>query len=215
MSLLEDEVPELAGDLKRNFWKDSKSKRLYCEVTEKSLAGDELSGKYVRLVYDTLRSWQMNRGGGLSPYGTFEKCIRLNRDRILELRGLGLAKIDEREFGAVMGTLGELFCNLELVRPNRPKLVTFSKAMHFMLPDLAVPIDRQFTIKFFFLSARVDYRSFDAFEAAHREFFLFARSHPELSSYVDSGSSPTVCKVIDNLIIRWIKMNGGTNENGK
>ena len=150
-----------------------------------------------------------SRGAKLSPYEEFKRSIIQNWQKILELRGHSLSEANDREFEELLKKLRELFDSLELTASGKPKLVTFSKALHFMLPDLAVPMDRTYTLRFFFGSSAVDLRSFDPFEAALREFRSFSTAHPELAGYVDQVSNPSIPKILDNIIIGWMRQKDG------
>lgn len=116
-----------------------------------------------------------------------------------------MSEANDRKFEELLKKLRKLFDLLELTAPEKPKLVTFSKALHFMVPDLVVPMDNTYTLEFFFRSSAVDPRSFDPFEAALREFRSFSLAHPELAGFVDQLSNPNIPKILDNIIIGWIK----------
>ena len=81
--------------------------------------------------------------------------------------------------------------------------------MHFLLPDLFMPIDRRYTLRFFYELKPVNEKQcfFQVFE----QFRLFAQEHHEiLKAQVDKNShwNRNVSKVIDNIIIAFVTEQG-------
>ncbi len=111
----------------------------------------------MELVYTTLISWNMNgRGAKLNDFDLFKETIRNNKSKINSLMNYKIEKLNEKEKADVLRISEELFNNLELVGKSwtgnkiKSKLVTFSKTLHFLIPDLFVPIDRRYTLDFFY-----------------------------------------------------------------
>jgi hypothetical protein len=106
------------------------------------------SDEYIELIYIILISWNMNsRGAKLAEYDVFCDSIRSNKEVIYRLQDQNLetAKID-----TIKKYLWKLFENLSLVAPGKPKFVTYTKTFHFLFPELFPPMDRAYTLKFYY-----------------------------------------------------------------
>ena len=49
--------------------------------------------------------------------------------------------------------MSSLFYNLAGLTQTKLSLVTFVKAVHFLLPDIFMPIDRRYTLQFYYVNA--------------------------------------------------------------
>lgn len=166
---------------------------------------EKFSDKFIELVYTTLISWNMNqRGAKLSNYDVFKNSILQNQKTIRLLRDYRIESFHQYEF--IIERLKTLFKNLQLVDHDKPKLVTFSKTMHFFLPHLLMPIDRSYTLQFFYRNTN--------FEKVHEvqikiyleifdQVYQFATRH-DFSSYVDNKWNRNIPKIIDNIIIAYV-----------
>ena len=165
---------------------------------------DFRSDDFLGLVYGMLVAFKMNsRGAKLSAPSDFKKSIKKHADMIQSLAKLKLEKVKESDSGLV-DTIGFLFDNLHLTQTNAP-LVTFSKAMHFLLPNLFMPIDRRYTLRFFYESTPVNQKA--CFLQVFEQFRAFAQPHSEaLQALVDPHSrwNRNVPKIIDNVIIGYV-----------
>jgi hypothetical protein len=97
---------------------------------------------------------------------------------------------------------------LNLVATGKPILVTASKTLHFFMPNLIVPIDRKYTLNFFNGNESVPTKiekQFQVFIKIQREFSLFSATH-DLTAYKDERWNLTIPKVMDNMIIGFMKL---------
>lgn len=126
--------------------------------------GDKFNRDFIELVYVTLDAWNMNsRGAKLLEFGKFENSILDNKNLLLKLK-----KFNIRNIELAFDDLHELFNKLKLVETKAP-LVTFTKTLHFMLPELVVPIDRKYTLSFFGINNyQLNNNSYMVFEGIHR-----------------------------------------------
>jgi hypothetical protein len=107
----------------------------------------------------------------------------------------------------VGATLARLAQSLEIVR-NNARIVPGSKALHHLLPELVVPIDRAYTQRFFDW-ANPTFQSFPerCFRQAFTAFARIARE-TQPQQYEGSGWYTSRTKVIDNAIVGlwcWVK----------
>ena len=218
LSLSSEEIANLLKETENRYRLDKgghdNAAELYDQVMRYPRA-DILSDDFLELVYETLKAFNMNvKGAKLSRPLSFKESLKKHGDIILSLSKCNLEQVD----GNLKKTIGTLFDELELVRTKAP-LVTFSKTMHFLLPDLFMPIDRKYTIQYFYRHPpykRANYglhyltdtrkkqkeRLFEVFE----QFRLILHKHREvLKEESNSRWNRNIPKVIDNIIIAYVK----------
>ena len=165
---------------------------------------------YMKFIYATLMGWGMYRRGAiLSEYEDFKASILENKDKIADLGKYKIEEIKDEELEGIISKLGELFegklfKGLNLVT-TRSKLVTFSKTMHFLCPDLVVPIDRKYTLGFFNFSLNDNY-ALKLFERLFKIFYKFCKdkSHLEFMISIKKENkiwNRNIPKIIDNIIM--------------
>ncbi len=164
---------------------------------------EKYKSEYIKLVYTTLVAWGMNsRGAKLSKYDVFEASI-LDNQSVFER--LSINKIEKCTIESIKSDLKILFKNLNLVRKGNPKLVTFTKTVHFFLTDLIVPMDRTYTIPFFHTSWRSEYiKQFDLLCKMENLFMDFAANNYEnINKFKDEKWNRNIPKIIDSLVIGY------------
>src|SRR5262249_6245168 len=87
---------------------------------------------------------------------------------------------------------------------NNTRIVPGSKALHHLLPELIVPIDRAYTQTFFrWQNPRFQYEQASCFQQAFAAFAEIARRvHPV--QYVSDGWNSSRTKVIDNALVGMV-----------
>lgn len=161
---------------------------------------DELfneSDRYLELIYATLVAWDMNsRGAKMKYFDEFKANILKNKERFKRLSSYKLNTISGGPFGEAKMLCGEIYDSMHLMYSGG-RLVSNSKAMHFILPDLIMPMDRQNTLRFFFG---------DTSESKNKFLTILAYSHEiakaiDLSQFLDDEWNLSIPKIIDNAII--------------
>ena len=114
-----------------------------------------------------------------------------------------------RSFEAILNNeIRSLFFDgLKFVASGKPKLVTYSKALHFFIPNLIAPIDRRYTLNYFFGNTSVpktDFQQFEKFILVQKTFQDFSRQN-NLSRYKNGYWNSSVPKILDNMIIGYLK----------
>jgi hypothetical protein len=174
---------------------------------------DKFSNEFIELVYTTLISWGMDaRRAKLSDFKKFKDSIlkKENRECIQCLQKYTLEGLNDVD--VIKDKIEHLFRYLELVADGNPKLVTYSKTLHFFVPNLLMPIDRQYTLKFFHTSfpkkikgKHVDSMHIDKYYEIFEEFRQYAQSRDLEKLYADkfflNKGTP---KIIDNIIMSYI-----------
>jgi len=158
---------------------------------------------FVSILYQTLRAWGIGlRGSNLSPYSEFKEALQAKVNQIANLDGL---RLDDRQLDLqrLSNDLWQLMDSLEIVQ-NLAKLVACSKTLHHILPDLVVPIDREYTRKFFrWHGPEFQYGQEKFLFLAIKNFANIARAtNPE--QFVGKKWDTCQTKVIDNAIVGYM-----------
>jgi len=177
---------------------------------------EKFKEKFIELAYVTLSSWNMNsRGAKLSDFEIFSRSIKDNKKEILKLSKYRIEKVSRKCFDeVVIPKLKILFFNLKLVGNNKngkekPRLVTFSKTLHYYLPDLIVPIDRKYTLNLFYghtgINNKVNHQ-FSKFKDVFEQFYEFSKHLENMDLKVDDKWNSNLPKMLDNMIIGHEKL---------
>ncbi len=166
---------------------------------------------FIELLWATLDAWNMNsRGAQLVDINDFKTNLNNCANDIESLKKYSIEDLSEKNDKAekIFNQLKNLFENLKLTN-TKTKLVTFSKTMHFLLPNLIVPIDRKYTLKFFELNININNAKyeFSLFKNIESAFGVFA-SEVNLDDFVNNKSQwcKYKTKIIDNIIIGYVKI---------
>jgi len=180
---------------------------LHHQIMEYNFAS-KFSKKFIELAYVTLSAWNMNsRGAKLQAFEVFKKSIIKNKKTFYDLNAYTLKDMDKQ---IVRVLLEKLFNNLNLVAEGKPPLITFSKTMHFYLPRLVGPIDRKYTMKYFYNNTSVPKsitNQFKRFMDIEIEYCKFAKGF-KLLKYKDNVWNRSVPKIVDNMIIGYLRTQG-------
>jgi len=167
---------------------------------------------YFDYLYATLASWGMHRMGRGGPKLRDLEVIREGfmdlQTEIEELLPYKLTQIDAKEFLNICEKLWQILSRLVVSR-SRIMLIANSKALHHLLPDLVPPIDRQYSLRFFFNHNRI-YDEKRQFIIIYMSYYAIAHQMREsIANLVresrDWNTSET--KVIDNAIIGYVLAN--------
>lgn len=162
---------------------------------------------YFEYLYGTLATWGMDsRGAKLNGYSTFKQGICSQREQIISLSGYTLASLLEKDFEFIVKIIQEIWQIILAINISQgeSQLVAGSKTLHHLLPDLVPPIDRRYTLNFFF-----DRTNITNAESDFCKVFINYLSILELTKDVVNklvGANPlnsSVTKVIDNAIIAY------------
>jgi hypothetical protein len=160
-----------------------------------------------RSLYRTLQAWGIgSRASSLRPFPEFVAAFQSKAKAIEDLDGLAIDRAD-LDANAVGATLARLAQSLEIV-DNKARIVPGSKALHHLLPELVVPIDREYTQRFFEW-ANPTLQNFPerCFREAFVAFVEIARA-ANPAQYVGDGWYTSRSKVIDNAIVGlwcWVR----------
>jgi hypothetical protein len=182
---------------------------LYRQVTSSRQLPLRLTDEFIELIYVTLAAWNMNsRGAKLAEWNTFRKSLRRHKAAFSRLARHRIERLSENSLNRILeADIRPLFHSLRLVADSKPRLVTYSKTLHFILPHLIVPIDRKYTLNYFYGNTNVP-KSFDGqfriFADILRECQRFAIL-VSLRRFRDKRWNTNIPKIIDNMIIGYRK----------
>ena len=208
---INSDVETLVNIVTKEYRKYDPGNYLYRLLFEQPNGGDHFSEEFLELVYVTLTAWGMrSRWASLTEFEVFRDSIITYEDAIKSLKGFRIESIKKDKIKCILEAQKILYDDLELVPPNKPKLVAFSKTMHFLLPNLFVPMDRKYTLGYFLgytsFSGNSD-REFNLYSSLYLEFLEFSATHPELLGFIDDNWNQTIPKILDNIIIGFMKRN--------
>ncbi|MBJ6799760.1 hypothetical protein [Geomonas propionica] len=109
----------------------------------KSLINDD---DFIKLIHSTLRAWDMDqRGARMACVEDFSRSVRNYTENLAELYNYKLYDDIFDDLSEIKRMLKPVFLNLKVMESTR-KIVGVSKVLHFLLPDLIMPIDGKFTL---------------------------------------------------------------------
>lgn len=198
-------IKEILEQNKEQLKQDTKSFRLYDKILSFDI-DNKFSNEFIKLAYECLKSWGMeNRGAKLFDFEEFKQSILNNKSNFSNLQDVQLKEINNENFG----TLFNLFKNLKISQTSA-KLVGFSKLVHFYLPNLISPIDRKYTLAFFYpgnssyFPSGKEENQFIVFKNIHEIYKKFSMQN-DFEQYVSStGWNRNIPKIIDNLILGYL-----------
>jgi len=158
---------------------------------------DDAEDRYIETMYATLASWNMNsRGAKMKYFDDFKLDILQNRRSFVELSNYALDDLSVEDYRKVREIASEIYGNLSLMRTSG-RLVSNSKTMHFILPDLVMPMDRENTLNFFYGNTSESPKKFmDIMDCVYQ-----IAQKADLRRHLDKKWNQSITKVIDNAII--------------
>ena len=158
--------------------------------------------RYLELIYATLVAWNMNsRGAKMKYFDEFKSSILDNKERFWQMSSYRIETLPSGAFGEVKTLCGEIYDNMH-VMVSGGRLVSNSKVMHFILPDLVMPMDRQNTLNFFFGNTNESKSNFVKILSYSHEI----AQRIDLSQFLDDEWNLSIPKVIDNAIISQVNL---------
>lgn len=114
-----------------------------------------LSDRHIEMIYATLASWGMHRMGDpadtkakMVDFFDFKQSIVSQRRELQEFVPLRMESCTQEQYEEYFNKLKDIYCALK-VSISDATIVSHSKTLAHILPNLILPIDRQYTIRFF------------------------------------------------------------------
>ncbi len=163
---------------------------------------------YIQVAYRTLQDWNMNQQGAkLVTLSEFKNSI-LEYTRVLsQLKKYRLELLSTTEIGSILSELKTLFINLRVMQ-TQAKIVGASKTLHFLLPNLVMPIDRRNILDLLYLGAPYSAnpkREFKYFAEIFEEYHRLCKNLSLSKRDVDNSEwNTSIPKMIDNALIAFL-----------
>jgi len=163
------------------------------------------------MIYATLASWGMHRMGKTKTkmvnYEIFKDSILEMQPRLLALKKLDLRNFEEEPID-LLNEITEICFNLTVSISNS-KIVGNSKTLAHIIPNLAPPVDREYTIRFF-SEALYNFSGLEEQKTFYRHVLKQCHSFIRKLNNIDMGLIDTkfnssAPKMFDNLIMLYLK----------
>jgi hypothetical protein len=156
-------------------------------------------------LYATLTAWGMHRMGPgnakLTELEEIKNSFRNQSDSIRKIESLNITELDSNYVNKITDSIWEIIAKLK-VGIGETKIVANSKALHHLLPSLVPPIDREYTLRFFYNHTTLNQGD----EKAFKEIFPFFHQigiakKKQIEDRIGKGMNTSESKVIDNAIV--------------
>jgi hypothetical protein len=165
------------------------------------------STAFLEGVYATLTAWGMlrmgPRGAKMGAFAEMEASFWEQMDQIAKVADLSIWDVERQDVPDLSKTLWEIIAHLR-VGVGKTKIVAGSKALHHLLPDLVPPIDRQYTLRFFYNHKMINQREQVYLQEMYPRFCpIAAFCQEDIRSRLGTGMNTSITKVIDNAIVGY------------
>jgi hypothetical protein len=162
-------------------------------------------------LYATLTAWGMHRMGPgnakLADLAVIKASFQRQREPISRLEAHDITSMEQTQLHQLTNDLWNVLRELR-VGIGQTKIVANSKALHLLLPALMPPIDREYTIRFFYSHTTLSRGDEDTFREIYPYFHQIASScRDAIRQRVKAGQGMDTCatKVIDNAIVGFVR----------
>lgn len=179
-----------------------------------------LSEKHLEYIYATLASWGMHRmgdaGAKMPEFKDFKKSILTenNREIYKKWRGKTVDDISDSNLTDLIKDMTHVCFSIKATE-GKSKLVSSSKTLAHILPDLVPPIDRQYTLQFFYGTKNHPINTNDdgqkVFEYVMRYMYDLYRKNEgfknlALNTLTEGGDfCSSLPKIFDNVVINCVR----------
>lgn len=174
---------------------------------------DFLGDRHLEYIYATLTAWGMQRpgtrGATMPAFNDFKNSILAEKVkmRLLEWKDLRIETIDCVTFNDILSDLTDVCFSIEATTCANTKIVSSSKTLAHILPNLVCPIDKRYTLSFFdaHLGNIEDERKF--FEEVMETMWNFYHNPQVLNAipfpHLSTPFFESYPKIFDNLVIAY------------
>jgi hypothetical protein len=158
-------------------------------------------------LYATLTSWGMHRMGDtktkLVEFSKMVSSFREQESAINELASLRICDIPPEKVPKIAAQIWSVLSRLN-IGIGETKIVAGSKALHHLLSDLVPPIDREYTIRFFYqhktLSRGDEFTFTEIYPHFHR---IAVVCKDKIETRIGQTMNTSITKVLDNAIVGY------------
>ncbi len=168
---------------------------------------------FLEKLRTTLKAWGVgSRGAVLVEYDKFAVSLKHYEKAISELDGLSI-EADDLNCDLIIPKLWEIIAGLDVVNNLRGEkalapIVSGTKTLHHILPDLVPPMDREYTQAFFgWHNPEFQYRQEQRFYYIFECMTEIAKAIKP-SQFVGGGWRTCTAKLIDSALVGYCRANG-------
>ncbi len=185
------------------------SKTLALLRQHKSAGDAVLDHAFLESLYATLTAWGMHRmgpgGAKLVEFPMLVDSFRRLEQPIRTLSVLALVDLRMEEVASVSEQIWSVIAGLS-IGCGLTKIVAGSKALHHVLPELVPPMDREYTIRFFFHHKTLNQGDAAAFREIYPRLHRVASEcRGKIQARIGRGMNTSTTKVIDNAIVGFVR----------
>lgn len=167
---------------------------------------------FLECLYATLTAWGLHRmgprGAKLAEFKDYTESLRRHREAVCGLASRRISELRDDEVDSVAEAIWRLIPALKIGSP-RTTIVSGSKAIHHLLPDLVPPIDRAYTLRFFFgrrvLSEAEEEPAFHLMYPHFRHIAVACKGGIDKRLAQPTQWDTSITKVIDNAIVGYMR----------
>ena len=188
-------------------------KAIECARNDNEFLGD----RHLEYIYATLVSWGMHRmgpnGATMPSFQRFKDTILAHKSFFSDMRSKTIETVPEEEFEVILEILTTLCFAIEATTSDS-RLVSGSKTLAHILPDLVPPIDRQYTLQFFYGTKTYPIGNNDAGKAVFKYIMKYMyklysenSQFKKLASDIRSSNKDfcgSLPKIFDNVVINCV-----------
>jgi hypothetical protein len=161
---------------------------------------------FFEYLYATLTAWGLHRMGPgytkLAELNEIKESVRMLKRQISELQCFEITQLGD--VTSVTSSLWDILSDMR-VGVSQTKIVANSKALHHVLPNLIPPIDREYTLRFFYNHTTLNQGDEKAFKEIYPCFHKIACAcREQIINHIGFGMNTSQTKVIDNAIVGFV-----------
>jgi hypothetical protein len=164
---------------------------------------------FLESLYATLTAWGLHRmgpgGAKLVDFPVMVASFRELEQHIGTLSSFAVWQLGSDQVETVAVRIWEVISALK-IGSAETKIVSGSKALHHLLPELVPPIDREYTLRFFFNNKSLYQGDHAAFQEMFPYFHLVAiQCRDKIERRIGHGMNTSPTKVIDNAVVGFVR----------
>ena len=172
---------------------------------------DFLSEKHIEMIYAMLPAWGMHRMGEgktkVIEWKQFYDGIIKEKERLEKYKNISILNNDD-----FINEIVDLLFKINVSKSDS-KLVSSSKVLHHILPDLISPIDRQYSIRFMRGNENKNLNGENNEKELAKIFIcgmydFLIKNEKELTKYknsINNEFNASLTKLFDNLVVAYMR----------
>jgi hypothetical protein len=161
---------------------------------------------FFEYLYATLAAWGLHyRGAKLVNFDVFQERVKQQQKNIMKLQNKNILTLKEEERPELVESLWEIMESIS-VSESQTQLIAGSKTLHHLLPRIIPPIDRRYSLRFFYGEGRSpsypDKHTFTEIYPVYCD--IASENRNEINSLLGNEFNTSETKIIDNAIVGFI-----------